>query len=817
MMQRREDILGAAGGKQLKIGREADNDLVFDYPMVSSSHALLTVAGGMATIEDLGSTNGTAINSPENRITRAPLRESDIVFFGSLRVPASRLLQADPTVGDQPQATVAFGGREMIFGRDPSCDQVLNQPMISGRHARIYRVNKQLTVEDLGSANGTFVNGQRITRPLAINPGDVIGFGSYTFTLTDRGNFEQRDFRGNVTIEARNIGITVPGKRLIENVSLTIYPSEFVGLMGPSGAGKTTLMNALNGYTPPTEGAVHFNGRNLYAEYGLFAQSLGYVPQDDIMHKDLTVGQALYYTAKLRLPPDTSDREINDRIARVLGQLGLEGVENVLIGSPERKGISGGQRKRVNLAMELLTDPSVLFLDEPTSGLSSEDALMVMKVLRDLANSGKAILLTIHQPSLEAYRLMDNLVLIGKDQNSPEPGRLVYYGPAYPDAVEFFNPRGVPGLRPGAEPSPDEILRGFAKQPSAHWTQNYQRSAFQQDYVTKRAGKQEGTPEAFSNQDAGKPAGLAQWLTFVRRSITIKLKDTANTAILLAQAPVIAILLVLVFSSNISETVELDDGKIWTQDAVKSWNKIASASRSTIFIMGLAALWFGCTNAVREIVGEWAIYHRERMVNLKLPSYLGAKFTVLGLLSLLQCTILVSIVVWGTGLKGSWFTYLIVTTLLALVGVGIGLTLSAFAKSSEAAIGLVPIVLIPVVILAGMLNPLHEMGALMRVASTAAPLRWGFESLLVTEAGEQREGPPVFKEQSKDDYNRLNEEKEEDDGEDLDDIRRFPDIAHDYFRETERNAVFTGMAVLAVMLSLLITGILLILRSRDVH
>ncbi len=136
------------------------------------------------------------------------------------------------------------------------------------------------------------------------------------------------------------------------------------------------------------------------------------MPQNDIMHGDLTVGQALTYTARLRLPKDFSRADIRDRVRTVLGELGLEAVENVLIGSAEKKGISGGQRKRVNLAMELLTDPSVLFLDEPTSGLSSEDTLMVMRLLRKLADAGKTILLTIHQPSLEAFRLMDDVVIV---------------------------------------------------------------------------------------------------------------------------------------------------------------------------------------------------------------------------------------------------------------------------------------------------------------------------------------------------------------------------------------------------------------------
>jgi ABC-type multidrug transport system ATPase subunit len=198
-----------------------------------------------------------------------------------------------------------------------------------------------------------------------------------------------------------------------------------------------------------------------------------------------------------------------------MAELGLQGTEHVLIGSPQKKGISGGQRKRVNLAMELLTDPSVLFLDEPTSGLSSEDALMVMKLLRKLADDGKTILLTIHQPSLEAYRVLDNLILVGKDQGSSDPGRLTYYGLAYPQAVEFFNPDGVPDTKPGVEPSPDEVLRGFSRKETDEWTGLYDASPLKRQYVTDRVGKQPVAEEAKDVQSVGRDFGFTQWWTLV--------------------------------------------------------------------------------------------------------------------------------------------------------------------------------------------------------------------------------------------------------------------------------------------------------------
>jgi ABC-type multidrug transport system ATPase subunit len=611
--------------------------------------------------------------------------------------------------------------------------------MVSWRHAQLSRRGSQLVLEDLKSTNGTYVNGKRIQGAVNVKAGDVLALGSYMFTLTAGGALEKRDFRNNVTVEASGVVVEVPKRRLLENVSLTIFPGEFVGLMGPSGAGKTTLMNVLNGYTPPSEGEVYLNGQSLYGNYAQFSIYLGYVPQDDIIHRDLTVYQALYYTARLRLPADYSESEITNRIDQVLKQLGLEATRNVLIGSPEKKGISGGQRKRVNLAMELLTDPLVLFLDEPTSGLSSEDALMVMKLLRGLADQGKTILLTIHQPSLEAYRQMNNLVLVGKDKGSAESGRLVYYGPAYPEAIEFFNPNGVPDLKPGHDPLPDEVFRGYQppeddnrrlKLKTKDWAARYRQSPYYRDYVDSRAGKQPPGGGRIGTQKPRRALEIAQWWTLVRRCITIKLKDTVNTGILMAQAPIVAILVVMVYG-------KIDPGV----DDFGKWAKASGSLSTAIFLMCLAALWFGCSNAAREIVGEWAIYHRERMINLKIPSYVFSKFAVLGLQCFIQCLILLGIVYWGCGLQGPKISMFTIIYLASLVGVGLGLTVSSLAKTNEIAIAMLPIILLPMVILGGTMQKVHEMSAPIWALTQLAPSRWAFEGVLVLEAGKQPQAP----------------------------------------------------------------------------
>ena len=790
------------GEQTIAIGRAHDNDVQLDYPTVSAHHARIVTAGGQAYLEDLGSTNGTSLTQPGKRISRAPIGPDDVVFFGSLRMPASRLLTGKLNLGQKAHDVLKFTADAMVFGRHPGCDMVLSNASVSARHARLTRQAGGYLLEDLGSSNGTYVNGQRIDRPTTIKVGDIVGLGAYSFQLDDKGNLEQNTLQGNVTLEVRGITVDVPGKRLLEDVSLTIYPSEFVGLMGPSGAGKTTLMNALNGYTPPSQGQVLINGESLYADYARFAPYIGYVPQDDIMHKDLTVGQALYFTARLRLPPDFTDEEINKRIDAILKQLELEGAKDVLIGSPEKKGISGGQRKRVNLAMELLSDPLILFLDEPTSGLSSRDAFNVMQLLRKLADSGKTILLTIHQPSLDVFRLMDSLVLVSKDTNSADPGRLVYFGPNYPDAVTFFNPAGIPNQPAGADPSPDEILNGLDRNgKTAIWRERYLDSRYNKEYVVERAGK---TPPGKSIEADTSRAGIfdfGQFATLVKRNFAIKKADGMTSVMLIMQAPIIALLAVLLFGKNLNEFTE----KFADNKATFALSEAAARSLGgVLFFTCLAAFFFGCFQAVREIVSEWAIYRRERMVIVKIAPYLASKWVTLGAFSVVQCAILLIICHWLCQLKGPWGAMFVFMLLNGLIGIGIGLFISATSKTTERAMGsIVPVVLL-MVLFGGALIPLKETFKAAHGIAAVMSLRWAFEGLLITEVdngGKEREivppetppGMPTPKIERKDMADKL-----------------FPS-------EDLRQGPMVAFMALAIMLGIVLVAPGVALKMRDIH
>ena len=811
------------------VGSGTDCDVVVPHPNVSANHCRLTRSATGFALEDLQSSNGTFVNGVRVVEPMAVSRQDQITLGRSVEMPwpgstqvasanegqgSRRALESTECTGlagaslsrpphEPVQVTVTLRGDAMILGRDPQCEHVLDYPMVSWRHARITRDGTSLFVEDLNSSNGTFVNGVRIRQRTAVKPGDDVGLGSYRFSVGTDGSFRQRDYRGDLTVEARGISVDAVGRRLLDGVSLTIYPSEFVGLMGPSGAGKSTLMNVLNGYTPPQAGQVLINGRSLYQHFDEFRGMIGFVPQDDIIHSELTVREALFYSARLRLPRDFSTRDIHKRIDVVLAQLGLAGIDDVLIGSPTRKGISGGQRKRVNLAMELLTDPSVLFLDEPTSGLSSEDTLIVMQVLRKLADAGKTILLTIHQPSLEAFSKLDNVVVVAKDAGSTDAGRLAFFGPAYPESVQFFNPPNGNANSPAISLVPDMLLRGLASQPTAAWCQRYQDSDFHREFVAKRAGN---SPTEKPNNSPQRPrveSGPAQWLTLVRRSLAVKRRDVANTAILLAQAPIIAALLVMVFSSKTSVEITADN-----------WHSSAQATSITVFLLSLSSIWFGCSNAVREIVGEWPIYVRERMVNLRIPWYMAAKFTVLGGLCVVQCLILLGVVHWGNGLHGSWWPMFGQLVLSSAVGLALGLTVSAIVKTSEVAIALLPLLLLPMVILGGILQPQSEMNSPARWCSNAMPSRWSFEGLLLSESTARPKSPMA-------DAAIANPPKAP--AEAPAESKPAPnkpsvDIAEAYFpKKTDRMGVRACVFALGTMFVLLVLTIQTALRSREVH
>ena len=309
---------------------------------------------------------------------------------------------------------------QMTIGRGEECNIRLDGLLISNRHAAVVNTNSNLTIEDLNSTNGTYVNGARITGRKSIRPEDVIQIGPFVLRVHPQRGITVFDTRAKTRIDVFQVTKEVanrsgPGKvRLLDEVCLSIQPNEFVGLLGPSGAGKSTLMDSLNGMRPASSGQVLVNNLDLYQHLESLKLSIGYVPQDDIIHRELTVYRTLYYVARLRLSRDISAKEINQIVAEVMDVTGLSERRDVPISQ-----LSGGQRKRVSIAVELITKPSVIFLDEPTSGLDPATEEKVMKLFRQIAESGRTVILTTH--AMENVKLFDKIVLLMR-------GKLVFYG-----------------------------------------------------------------------------------------------------------------------------------------------------------------------------------------------------------------------------------------------------------------------------------------------------------------------------------------------------------------------------------------------------
>src|SRR6266496_1786217 len=644
-----------ASSQVLNIGRSPDSDIQLDYPMISWEHARITQVGDQWIIEDLHSSNGTSLNQIDNKIQRSTLEPTDDIYLGSYKISASRILKEQHfTQGAGVFERVRFQGNRMVLGRDPSVEFPLNYPMISWHHAALERAGDAIYVEDLGSRNGTYVNGVRISSRTLVRTGDEIGLGSFHFQLLEDGALAKREYIGNVTIEVNSVAVNAPnGDRLLDSVSLTVFPSELVALMGPAGAGKTTFLKAINGYTRPAAGRVLFNGADLYQFYDRFRLQMSYVPQDDIVHAQLTVREALYFSAKLRT--DLKDDEIEQRIDKVLTSLEIQDKKNTIIGSPEKKVLSGGQRKRVNIAMELIAAAPVIFLDEPTSGLSSYDVENVVRVLKKLSTEGNTIITTIHQPSLDIFKQFDALIMISRDRGGR--GALAYFGPAHPDSIEFFDPAGAKAAQtqPGKDLSPEMLLSGLAKKPTADWVGTYEQSRYKKLFVADRSGKVPSTPDKSAEKDAVRKFGFGQWWTLVRRNILVKARDRAQGTILLVQAPLFGLLLGVVFGS-------LEFSKF------ADWPKTVRHAVGLEFLLVVAAVWFGCNNVARDIVGEWTVFQRERMVSLKLPSYVFSKLAVSAVLSLFQCLVLLGIVTLMCHLKGNFLSSLGILYLSALVG-----------------------------------------------------------------------------------------------------------------------------------------------------
>jgi len=728
------------------IGRDIKCDITISSNSVSFHHIFVKKESDTWYIIDNNSTNGTYLNNYKNKISKAQLKRGDTLYLSTQKLHTDKIFDLiDATEGIDN----TIYKDEILIGRDPNVDTVINNPNISWHHAKITTENSIHFIEDLNSTNGTFINNNIVKTKVEIEEGDRVSLGLYSFIfkVTDNGLKLISIDKDGIRIDVKNLFFRVDTKEknigkvqktLIDNISLTIYPSEMVGIMGLSGAGKTTLLNILSGYNRPTEGEVYINGRDLYRNYKSIKNFIGYVPQDDIIHPELTVYEALFYSSKLRLSSDLNDEEINNRIDDVLKELGIYSTKDVLIGSPDTaKGISGGQRKRVNIAMELLSNPEIIFLDEPTSGLSSVDTRVVMNKLKELSNSGKTVILTIHQPSLTNYKLMDIITILTN-------GKLAYFGANYPQSIEFFNQNlNTKELLD----DPDNALLGLdrGERDGIEWKEIYQNSNIYKKFVEDRAGNSLENDDIETLEKDNRNSFLTQLKVLTKRYLNIKLKDRVNSAVLLIQAPIIAILLIFLYIGNGYEQYEQNPSIL-------------------LFILIISAVWFGVINSVREIVSEKAIFNRERLFGLKITPYILSKFLTLTILSLIQVVLLVLIVNLFVPLKIDIVNIIFLIFLTSLSGLSIGLFISSLAKSSSQALAIVPVVLLPMIIFAGGMIPIKDMPTnITKIdayrVSMLMPTRWSLEEILREFDNYKREPNMRLREPKKANCNDFNQTK----------------------------------------------------------
>jgi ABC-type multidrug transport system ATPase subunit/pSer/pThr/pTyr-binding forkhead associated (FHA) protein len=722
----------------LTVGREPGNDLTVNFSTVSRQHLRLEKRGGTYHVIDLGSRNGTTLNGQRLMANMAyPLSHSAVLRIGDDAGNSVSLTYQESGTALGPTMTrqLALAGRtQTVLGRDPACDVPLQAPSVSWHHARIGQTPQGATLRDLGSTNGTFVNGKRVgSHPL--QAGDRIQIGPFVLAyqpsqLTSFGGTDDFSLDG---IQLRR---EVPAKGgatkvILDNVSISVQPREFVALVGGSGAGKSTLMNALCGFKKASAGQVLVNGEDLYANYGRYRTQLGYVPQDDIIHQGLPVARALRYAARLRLPADTKPKDVQARVDEVLLRVGLAGQKGQLVSS-----LSGGQRKRVSIGSELLVKPGLFFLDEPTSGLDPGLEKRMMATMRDLSDEGRTVVLVTHATA--NITLCDLVAFMSQ-------GYLVFYGPP-DDAKQFFGAMEFADIYAQLEPAPTPQtptpdLKAIAKQ----WEARFRTHPCYQQYV---AGRQGGghhgpgrpppgpvTPPLGPSGKAGQAAGgrgspLRQFLLQAQRYAELITRDRMSLFVLLAVMPIIALLLLL--TGKPADLVGNSAAEI-SRELAKGGNYLVAArAQSLLLMMALASVLLGLFGAAYEVVKEWSVYRRERMVNLGILPYLGSKVAVLMAFALLQCLLLLLVVSFKIdlpteGLLLSAPAEMYVTLLLAaLASIGMGLFISSISRSQNMVIYIILILLFLQIIFSG---ALFDLPSAAKPISYATVTRWAMEGL----------------------------------------------------------------------------------------
>jgi ABC transport system ATP-binding/permease protein len=598
----------------------------------------------------------------------------------------------------QPSAVMRLPSRVLRIGRATDNEVVVSDLGVSRYHAELRRSSRGgFEIVDLGSHNGTYVNGQRVSSA-PVTEADIIGIGPATFHMVGQELQEFID-TGDVSLNVQDLTVRISGgKVLLDRVSFPLGERCLLGVIGPSGAGKSTLLGALTGMQPAGAGTVLYDNRDLYKNYAELKHRIGLVPQQDIMHTQLTARRALRYAAELRFPRDTSARERNQRVDEVIEELGLTSHAQT-----RASALSGGQRKRVSVALELLTKPSLLFLDEPTSGLDPGLDKSVMEMMAGLAHDGRTVIVVTH--SVANLDLCDRLLVLVPG------GKVAFFGP----------PRE--GLRHFGKPGWAEVFQAFEAEPSRDWAGEFKRSPLYAQYIT--TGMNAVAPASGSRQIAPAPRArnhLSQLSTLVRRYLAVIASDKGYLATL-AIAPIALAVILRAASSSMG----LAGGPHGNANAI-----------TVLDILAIGACFIGTLNAVREIVKEKSIYTRERAAGLSAGAYLWSKLLVLGVLSAVQAVVMTLIGLsgrpvpaHGSLIPSSMVELLLAMAFLAMASMAVGLLISAVVSTSETTLVLLFISVMLQIVLTGGVIPIAGKVGVEQLA-WISPSRWGFGAVAST-------------------------------------------------------------------------------------
>lgn len=675
--------LNNMGKNVISFGRAEDNDIVLSSHLVSRKHGTFVFSNNRWYIQDGASTNGLTYNNAT--IKWKEIGDGDFIRIDDCVETVENgvlFVVSSPASTNKWNFLQTAGKNVITIGREPGCAIVLPHVTVSKCHAIITLENGRYFIKDNNSTNGVVVNGVKISGKVMLHEKDVITITNAKIIFT-AALISYCYYRSGISVDASNVVITrgKGNKRFVtcDHVDLNIKPGELVSIIGGSGAGKSTILNCMCGYLKPAAGDVYINGINLYQNFDSLKKLIGYVPQSDIVYDNLTLYDMLLYTANLRLPKDISPAEREAAINRAIQTVELADKRNSLI-----KALSGGQRKRASIAVELLSDPNLLFLDEPASGLDPGTERNLMHSLRNMANSGKTVILVTH--STLQLKMCDKIVFMGKG------GRLCFCG-SYDEALRFF---GVSDI---------VDVYNMITDHSPEWSAKYRQSA-----VPAGVPRQVNATSAKLKTDR-----VAQLGVLCKRYIKLVLNDRQRIMLLLFQAPILALLISFVANGKQFDQYEM--------------------TKSLLFALSCSAFWIGMLNAIQEICKERSILKREYMTGLSLTSYILSKIVVLGVLCFIQSILVTGVFAALVGLPDSGiilpaFLELLMTIFLTAVSsAAMGLFVSSLFTNADRAMTVAPILLMPQILFSGLI---FSLSGATEIISWFAVCRWSMEGLGTT-------------------------------------------------------------------------------------